>query len=101
MDKICKNCKSYKPDIDKIHKGFNIHTKEIEQSQWIIPGMTHYKNIEFVKEIKYNYGQCLNEKISYQNTFIDNDEVSYKDAECYSAILIVGEKFGCIHWECK
>lgn len=48
-----------------------------------------------------NRGGCKNDKIDYNREIDVGDEVSYFDAENYAAILIVGEDFGCIHFEQK
>jgi hypothetical protein len=54
-------------------------------------------------------GDCENQKIKYSKAINSAgnkvrpilDGVFYTDAECYSASLIVGPDFGCIHWKAR
>jgi hypothetical protein len=75
-DKICKNCKYYKPF--KINKNSEYYT---------------------------NRGDCKCKKYLYDGWGIEKnkeykslDTLRYWDYECYQAGFNVGENFGCIHF---
>lgn len=44
-------------------------------------------------------GECLNEKLTDDDLDFEPDGLLYGDADGYSAILSVGEEFGCIHFK--
>lgn len=50
-----------------------------------------------------NHGQCDNPKIDYgtEDEIEEGDEARYIDSESYNAALLLGENFGCIHFEEK
>lgn len=60
------------------------------------------KNCRFFKKNpteEIGQGECYNSKLLYSSHVKSQDELAYMDYEGYYAELIVGENFGCIHFQ--
>jgi len=107
MESKCKNCKFFKVHNEKYYESENIYTGErtidvgdfrVEQPNW--------KNTHFINEKVFNYGSCECRRIDCDgwhvdkggNAVLDSDILLVKSEEDRH-YLLVGEEFGCIHFE--
>lgn len=79
MEKLCKNCKYWKPTPED------------------------FVGIRKIDYVTVYIGDCNNGKLKY-NDYINNyppknNELIYWDYNGYRAYLKTGPDFGCIHWE--
>ena len=61
----------------------------------------HFGYLENI--VNSNYGECNCNKFEYggASEMEETDKLFYSDYEGYDANFMVGENFGCIHWEKK